>query len=241
MEFQKIGSDDPELAAMVAKFRRAEGGRMRAESRENPGGKPGASSSSFRRQPSALPRVVRQRERAEDREKAFERWVRDERALRETGEKRSRIRAKETMPSLVAWLAKQLLFLWTAMVTQEKRFDQAILNRAIRLAMRVYTLATSFALAHALLFVGPGAYRARQAICGGCTYRKIDDRGVARCYGAHEGTGCGCLELPWWFFSRLGWKLSLRNFRCPLERFGRWSRDSKTAPQCSAGLGENLE
>jgi len=178
--------------------------------------------------------------RTEDRERAIERYTQDQAAERIY---RARVTADRQAHPVAVFL--KVISGWTAGM-----YGQIVVGRGVsatlvefllsRLA-RSWTKGVGFLGAHALGLVGRKAYTARLALCRGCSYRKVDYRGVGRCYAAHNGKGCGCPEYWWWFPGYLAYKLSLRNFRCPIGHFGRQLPRGTEGPQESPELPHDYE
>jgi len=82
----------------------------------------------------------------------------------------------------------------------------------------------SFAWAHALLFVGPRTRAERLQACTWCDWRDVVN-GIDYCRAENDGRGCTCPKSKAWPLGGLGYKTALRNWVCPIGRFGRFRKD----------------
>ncbi|MEK6675991.1 MAG: hypothetical protein AABZ47_10100, partial [Planctomycetota bacterium] len=116
-----------------------------------------------------------------------------------------------------------------------RRLDEVLLIWGGRCVGWLYRSATSIVLVHALAWVGKKTRAQRREACRLCPMRQAwnpqeyeyiapDQASVGKndfCVGVNQGCGCGCPKTPLWPPSRLRYKLWLRNFGCPLRKFGR--------------------
>ena len=114
-------------------------------------------------------------------------------------------------------------------VDMGKPFSSAVVDLCLFVASKGFAKARSFIGAHCLLWLWPWGkhYKARLSTCDMCSFRTADAYSKMRCGGENGGKGCGCLQSPSWPFSRLRYKLALRNWICPLGHFGRWHKGAE--------------
>jgi len=128
---------------------------------------------------------------------------------------------------LMVWAGSALSEWWTVYVHKSQRSDVIVVQAGLRLLGRWYEQGTSFFLAHSLLIIWTKAGRQlRRKVCNQCSYRQLDKLKVPRCHGYGDGKTCDCPQVFWWYPSRLGWQIWLRNWDCPLGKF-RWARERK--------------
>lgn len=147
------------------------------------------------------------------------------------------------------WVNSIIAGMWHGMVNRNMRWDEVVLGQFCAQVPRVYHKVSTFLWTHVLLVVGKKTRRIRRAHCATCTYCRYDDGtdffgpwfervGQAHCFGRNRGEGCGCWMTWWWFFARLWWMLALRNFVCPVGKFGRFDGGSPEGLLCDPNLEE---
>lgn len=89
---------------------------------------------------------------------------------------------------------------------------------------RWYYRVRSFGLAHVWGFADDESLARRNSACSTCTFRVTESVGRGRqseyCQAENGGRGCGCPKHWAWVPGTLAYKRRLRNFRCPIGKFG---------------------
>lgn len=129
---------------------------------------------------------------------------------------------RSQIPSVcfLRWAGKAIKGMKREIVDDHHRCDDVAVTWCFSTAARVYSLASSFVLAHALLVVWGDTLQRRRSICLTCSHKKTDAFGIDRCHGYPDGS-CRCPQNTWWLPGRLSYQQRLRNKVCTRGHFGR--------------------